>query len=68
MRQARGGELYSSKFFERQRGEGARAEQIGQTFRVFKKRFGLDKPSWSLSSRSFRRPLPKRERGQELLF
>ncbi|MBX3359793.1 MAG: PA0069 family radical SAM protein [Phycisphaeraceae bacterium] len=68
MRQARGGELYSARFFERQKGVGARADQIGQAFRVFKKRFGLDKPTWSLRSDGFRRPLPRAERGQGRLF
>jgi DNA repair photolyase len=42
VREMRGGALYSSKFFERQRGQGARAEQIGQAFALFKKRYNLD--------------------------
>lgn len=44
IRQTRGGELYDSEFFSRQRGRGGHAEQIQQAFAVFKKRCGLDGP------------------------
>jgi DNA repair photolyase len=48
LREMRGGELYDSSWFGRQRGQGARAEQIAQTFAIFKRRYGLDGPSAEL--------------------
>lgn len=70
IREARGGELNSAEFFDRHRGGGARAEQIAQTFRVFKERLGLNKPTWKLSSAEFRKPerVRKGEEGQGRLF
>jgi DNA repair photolyase len=65
VRSAHGGDLYDSAWFERQRGSGAYAEQIARTFRLFKRRHGLDVPRGELSSAGFRRPL---ERGQMGLF
>jgi DNA repair photolyase len=56
IRDARGGKLYDSKWFTRGRGEGAHAEQIAQTFRVFRARYGLDKDMPELSGASFRAP------------
>jgi DNA repair photolyase len=70
LRQARGGALSSSAFFERHRGTGPRAEQIAQTFKVFRDRLGLTRPIWRLASDGFRRPMPPAavEPGQGLLF
>jgi DNA repair photolyase len=67
LREMRGGELYQSSWFTRQRGEGARAEQISQAFEVFTRRFGLDRP------RAVLKPGPVRAgisdgRGQLSLF
>ena len=47
-------------------GEGLWAEQIAQTFAVFQRRYGLDRPSEPLSTDHFRRPLPRS--GQMRLF
>lgn len=42
IRESRDGELYKGTFFERQRGVGAHAEQIGAMFAMFRTKFGLD--------------------------
>ena len=57
IRSVRGGALSRSKFGERMRGTGARAEQIGQMFRTFVKKHGLDGklPEYDLTQ--FRRPV-----------
>jgi len=44
LREMHGGELYNAQFFSRQRGTGVRADQIGSTFRLFKRRAGLGSP------------------------
>lgn len=44
IRQARHGALYNSAYFERQRGVGAHAEQIGRTFELFRRRYGYEEP------------------------
>lgn len=41
VREMRGGELYQSAFFTRQRGTGVRADQVAATFRLFKRKSGL---------------------------
>lgn len=41
IREMRGGELYQSAFFERQRGTGVRADQVAATFSLFKRKAGL---------------------------
>jgi DNA repair photolyase len=58
IRSARDGKLYSSKWVERGRGKGPIAEHIEQTFRVFKKRYGLDGESEPLNADDFRPPRP----------
>jgi len=52
IRQTRGGDLYRSQFFERQRGTGAHAHSIGQSFRLFSKRlaFNQHRPAMFQSS------------------
>lgn len=71
VRQMRGGALYDSRAFVRQRGEGEFADQIGRTFNVFKKRYALDgrwsSPKNALNTAAFRRPLVA-EAGQIPLF
>lgn len=67
IRQARGGDLYRSGFGERQRGTGARADQIKATFGVFAERLGLRGEREELSSAGFRRPTVLEE-GQLGLF
>jgi DNA repair photolyase len=58
VRSTRGGQLYNSKWGERQRGKGIMAEQIEQTFRVFAKRYALDGDSQGLNCDAFRPPKP----------
>ncbi|EAQ77719.1 PA0069 family radical SAM protein [Blastopirellula marina] len=56
LRAVRSGELTNNQFGKRMRGEGPIAQQIDQTFRVFKKRHGLDSASLQLDTTQFRRP------------
>lgn len=44
IRDTRDGALYQSEFRVRQRGTGAYAEQIAQSFQVFRRKHSLDKP------------------------
>ena len=68
IRQTRDGELYQTAWRERQRGAGPVAEQISQTFTLFRKRYGLnesrahDRPAAS----PFRRPEPVAEGGGQM--
>ena len=57
IREVRGGELNQSQFGKRMRGEGKQAELISRMFKMYKKRFGLEKPMRDLSSAHFRRPI-----------
>ncbi|MFI4875765.1 MAG: PA0069 family radical SAM protein [Blastopirellula sp. JB062] len=66
LRAVRGGQLTTSKFGERMRGDGPIAQQIDQTFRVFRRRFGLDRTDFSLDTTQFRRP--DRSGRQQRLF
>ena len=56
VRELRGGALYDSRFFERQRGRGAYAEQLGALFELARRRHGLDTARPPLSCDAFRRP------------
>jgi DNA repair photolyase len=62
----RNGGLYQSEWGVRQRGTGQIAEQIEQTFRIFRHKYGLDAPRRGLSIDHFQPPLPKS--GQLRLF
>ncbi|MES2792806.1 MAG: PA0069 family radical SAM protein [Planctomycetota bacterium] len=62
----RDGGLYSSKFGERMRGTGAIADQIQQTFRVFRRKFGYAEQLPALDYSNFEVPRPKS--GQLRLF
>ena len=66
IRQTREGQLSNARFGERMRGSGFWAEQIRQTFAMFRRRYGLDKSLEPLSTDHFRRPLPRS--GQMRLF
>lgn len=66
VRETRGGKLYDSTWKARQRGQGAYAEQIGQTFKVFTKKLGLDRPLPKLDTSLFTPPRPSS--GQMSLF
>jgi len=56
VRQTRNGQLYDSRFGKRQKGEGPVAEQIGQQFQVFARRYGLDRHLPGLNRDAFRPP------------
>ncbi len=66
IRNTRGGELNSSKFGERMRGAGNIAEQIDQTFRLFRRKYALDRSFEPLATDGLRPPLPTS--GQLRLF
>ncbi|TVQ30791.1 MAG: PA0069 family radical SAM protein [Phycisphaeraceae bacterium] len=68
LREARDGKLYDATFGTRQRGVGARAEQIGRTFDVFSRRYGLNDARRSLNSDAFRKPVGADGSGQMGLF
>ncbi len=69
IRDVRGGELYDSRPGIRMKGEGARAEQIKATFKLFKRRYGLEGNRYEVSGASFRRPeLPDANPNQLRLF
>lgn len=67
IRSVRGGELNDPRFGSRMRGEGAYADQISRTFKVFAARLGLNKRWPPLTSEHFRRPTLLEE-GQMGLF
>lgn len=66
IRQTRGGELYQSDFGHRMRGQGPIAEQIQQTFNVFRTKYGLDSELPKLDTTQFRPPTSSA--GQQWLF
>lgn len=66
VRDARAGKLNSSEWGERMVGRGLMADQIRNTFRVFRKKFGLDDSMPPHNCEQFRPPLPKS--GQMRLF
>lgn len=66
IRDTRGGELYSPKWGERQRGTGVLAEQIAAMFRTFSGRYGLDRSLPDLDCSQFRPPGDAS--GQQWLF
>ena len=66
IRSTRGGRMSDPRWGSRMRGEGAYAEQIERTFRVFAKKYGLDGPLPPLDSSQFRRPIDAA--GQRSLF
>ncbi|MDP6446361.1 MAG: hypothetical protein QGG36_23675 [Pirellulaceae bacterium] len=56
IRGTRDGSLNQAEFGERMRGSGAVADQIGDIFRVFSRKHGLDRPMPTLNCKSFRAP------------
>ena len=62
----RGGKMNDYQFGRRMRGQGEYAEQIAQTFRVFKHKFGLDRGLPPLDTTQFRPP--RSPDGQQTLF
>ena len=61
IRALRGGALYNSNFFERQRGEGEYWESLGKLFDVYQKKFGLDQAPEVPSPSPFRIPSGQKE-------
>lgn len=69
LRDTRNGELYQSDFTLRQRGSGARAEQIQTMFDVFARKLGLNERGAPKSSNEFQRRKEMRmSKGQLGLF
>lgn len=66
IRNTREGKMYSAKFGERMRGTGEIADQIRQTFQVFRRKFGFANNLPSLDYSQFDVPRPKT--GQLTLF
>lgn len=66
IRDTRDGELYQTDFRVRQRGTGRYAEQIEQSFAVFARKHGLDRPMPEYDFSHFRPPRPAS--GQMNLF
>jgi DNA repair photolyase len=66
IRSTRNGRLNDPNWGSRMRGQGAYAEQIAQTFKVFAKKHGLDRPLPPLDNSRFRPP--KLHGGQLRLF
>lgn len=57
IRSTRDGQLSNSEWGKRFRGTGQIAEQIQQTFEVFRRKYGLDRPHASLDTTQFRPPI-----------
>jgi DNA repair photolyase len=66
IRATRGGRLNDSSFGRRQSGSGPIAEQVRQTFEVFRRRLGYDEHPPPLNTAAFRPPTPTS--GQLRLF
>ncbi len=56
LREMRGGELYNAAWGSRMRGQGPLAEQIARTFKVFARKFGLNRSLSPLNGDHFRPP------------
>jgi DNA repair photolyase len=56
IRSIRGGELNSSQFGSRMRGQGVYAEQLGKMFKLYTKKFGLNQKPIELSTSHFKKP------------
>lgn len=56
LKQSYHGKVYDAQWFLRGRGEGAYAQQLAQTFRVFSRRYGLDGGTGGFNRAAFRRP------------
>ena len=55
----RGGVLNSSRFFERQKGQGTYAEMLEQLFQTAKKKAGFTDEPGDPSPSTFTRPVPR---------
>lgn len=66
VRQTRDGKLYRAEWGTRMRGTGNYAEQIKQSFNVFRRKFGLDRPPPEFDLTLFRPP--RASNGQTTLF
>ena len=61
LRELRGGKLYNSNFFERQRGDGVHWENVEQLFGLYQRKFGLDRFPEVPTPSPFRVPSKQRE-------
>lgn len=66
LRDTRDGALYQSAHGERMKGSGPRAEQIGSIFRLFKRRYNLERFKEGLSTAEFFRRKQERNTGGQL--
>ncbi len=66
IRNTRDGKLYRSEWGTRMRGTGPYAEQIEQSFQIFRRKYGLDRPRPEPNLSLFRSP--KSASGQQRLF
>ena len=66
IRETRAGRMNDPQFGTRMRGKGPYAQQIEKTFKVFRKKYGLDRPLPPLDSSQFAPPQPRA--GQMRLF
>jgi DNA repair photolyase len=66
VRGTRSGRMYQAEWGKRMRGTGRYAEQIEQSFQVFRKKFGLDRPEVDYDHTLFRPP--RSSQGQGMLF
>ncbi len=66
VRETRGGRMNDARFGSRMRGEGNYAQGIAETFQLFRKRHGLDRPLRPLDHSQFNPPQPTT--GQLRLF
>jgi hypothetical protein len=64
IRDVRGGKLNNAEFGRRLSGTGELAEQIGQVFRLFARRHGLDKGLTPHDCTHFRPPVPRSGQGR----
>jgi DNA repair photolyase len=56
VRQTRGGKLYETEWYTRQRGRGVYADLIERRFALACSRLGIEREAWSLDTTQFRRP------------
>ena len=56
VRETRGGKLYETQWYTRQRGRGPYAELLERRFALACTRLGLNRGAWSLDTTQFRRP------------
>ena len=66
IRDVRGGKLNDAHFGTRMRGTGPYADHVASLFKLYKKRYGLDRSRFQLSTAHFRRPEQVESDGKQL--